>query len=235
MHGCTERKSVGLTEMDGERAERVTQLKWTLQWQRGHSWTNAGHLCNKAEEHLHPHCGQKERGKEPKKHIHMCKHNLTSLFSYNDALSTTVSPPFLPLSIKPLSKQTAELPSVMEKSVSLYLTYPAVTFPMNNTHMQRGGECEGQGDKMEVELSSRASKKKKKIRVEQEDAGGQRALTQHSDSDCRLSTSSNCQGQTLSISALGWTNNGDAVVLCAHGGAVWELNKGAFTAKWTSQ
>lgn len=130
-----------------ERAERVTQLKWALQWRRGHSWTNAGHLYNKAEEHLHPHRGQKERGKEQKKHIHMRKHNPASLSFHNDALSTILSPPFLSLSIKPLSTQTAELPSVTEKSVSLYLTDPTVTFWRNNIHMQRGGGYKGQGTK----------------------------------------------------------------------------------------
>ena len=49
---------------------------------------------------------------------------------------------------------------------------------------------------------------------------GHRALTQHSGSDCRLSTSSNCQGQTLSVSALRWTSNRDAVALCKEGETV---------------
>lgn len=38
-----------------------------------------------------------------------------------------------------------------------------------------------------------------------------RALIQHSAPDCRLSTSPNCQGQTLSVLALRWANNRDAV------------------------
>lgn len=38
-----------------------------------------------------------------------------------------------------------------------------------------------------------------------------RALKLHSGLDCRLSTSPNCQGPTLSVLARGWANDRDAV------------------------
>lgn len=57
-------------------------------------------------------------------------------------------------SIKAFPKQTADPTSIMEHSVSPYLTYreacPAVTFQMNNTQRE-GEEMKGTRDRMEVE------------------------------------------------------------------------------------
>lgn len=112
-----------------ERRERVTQLKGTLEWRRGRSWTNAGHLCT-TEKSVHTHTTHsKSGGKEWKKHIYMHKHNPILLYSFlhhNPAF-------FIPLSRSKLfPNKQADLTSIMERGVSPYLTYrdaySAVTF-----------------------------------------------------------------------------------------------------------
>lgn len=99
---------------------------------------------------------------------------------------------------------------------------------MNNTHVQREEGVKGTRGSAQVE------EKVKGIKVEQvkdqSGAGGRerrRALTQHSGPDCRLSTSPNCQGQTLSVSDGPIT---EMLWRCCR-----ELNKGAFTVEWPCQ
>lgn len=59
----------------------------------------------------------------------------------------------------------------------------------------------GTRDTTEVEKGERYGVKDQSAA---EGRGRRRALTQHSGPDCGLSTSPNCGGQTLSVSALRW-------------------------------
>lgn len=148
MHGHTERQSVGQRKIDGESGERVTQLKWALQQQRRQSSTNAGHLCTTAKR-IYTHTRERKRGEKSERSTFICTNTILSSSSHSCFIILPFYSIVFLFSIRALPKQTADLASIMKKSVSPYLTYrdayPAVTFQMNNTHMQRGRRWEGQG------------------------------------------------------------------------------------------
>ena len=91
-------RSVREGEMDGESGERVTPLKWTLQGQRGQSWTTPGHLWTTANG-IYTHNTHRWRGGKNERSTFVCTNTILLLFVsflfHNPAFSVLLFPLFL--------------------------------------------------------------------------------------------------------------------------------------------